>query len=306
MIGGRSGYCSTIVSHNNKLYLGSMDAIENRYHILELDPYSEELRVVGTDYPSWENITLDSFGRLILNSLKTDGTYELKIINYNSGESTPYVEGIHLNRLGIAFDSDQNLYAKEGETEGIKKVHLEEHYDPPLDISNEPLFYDFSSMPGLVNRDFFDVNSQQEIFIPVRDTGEIVRGDMYGNLEVFATGFSRPVHAKFIEEHGALYITDWGNGIFKISAPDWLLPNIDFVIADVENCEIDQGIKNSLIIKLDKASNSIRDGKINAAIGQIQAFQHLVLAQIGHKIPIDLADSWIAKTNDILVVLSDY
>ncbi len=82
---------------------------------------------------------------------------------------------------------------------------------------------------------------------------------------------------------------------------------ITSVLQDITSGDsgVEDGLKNSLIYKLKNAINSIENGNINAAIWEIEAFQDEVQAQKGKKIPLDLADQWIGKAEEIVQDLRD-
>jgi len=68
---------------------------------------------------------------------------------------------------------------------------------------------------------------------------------------------------------------------------------------------IQKGIKNSLVKKLENAISSLEKGNINAAINKMEAFQNEVRAQNGKKIPVELAECWINKAEEIIQALMD-
>lgn len=326
-VGQGLGYNQSIVSDDTYFYTGSLDEVGwNGRQILKIDPIAETVNVIGWDYDGFRGVAFDSYGRLILNTSLGGGNRGLSIIDLDTGDDTPYVEGLTSGKC-IQFDPSQNFYVVEysgGVFQGIKKVHLEEYYDPPLDISGEPLFYDFTQEPYPPSIGFFHVNYYEEVYIPRSETGQVIKGDKFGNTEVFAEGFLSPWYISF-DQYGRMYVTDHGNGIFKITKPEWSVPLINMKLEDliqdiqqsgidtgtttslakIKIASIDEGIKNSLCQKIKNAIKSLEKGNIKAAINKIKGFQNEVQAQRGKKIPIDLADSWLETSERIIKVLED-
>jgi len=243
-VGEGTGYAQTIASDGNYFYLGSDDQVsDNEYQILKIDPIIETTEVIGTHYSYWRSVAYDSYGRLILNSYVDNGNYGLDIINLATGEATPYIVGIHNEGRCIQFDQNQNLYVKEGIGDGIKKVQLGPTYDPPRDISSEPLFYDFTAVTNPPSIYFFRVNEFEDIYIPLLEVGQILKGDKDGNVEIFADGFLSPTHINF-DDYGVMYISDNGNGILRILPP--------ITISGVVQTESDEGIEG---VEIEFSSN---------------------------------------------------
>lgn len=75
---------------------------------------------------------------------------------------------------------------------------------------------------------------------------------------------------------------------------------IDALIQAISSSNIPGGIKNSLISKLQSAKSSFQNGQYNAAINKLNAFINEVQAQSGKKIPVELANDWIAEAMEII------
>ena len=89
-----------------------------------------------------------------------------------------------------------------------------------------------------------------------------------------------------------------------IATPESL---IDMLIGDIANLNIQKGIKNSLISKLEVAVKRLEDNNTQndvAAINVLEAFINNVEAQRGKKLPEGIADELIAKVQDIIDALS--
>ena len=91
--------------------------------------------------------------------------------------------------------------------------------------------------------------------------------------------------------------------VVETTAP--IITKTEELIHGIQDSGIQQGIKNSLVKKLENAKSSIEKGNINAAINKIRAFQNQVQAQKGKKIPVELAEQWIDISKDIIQVLED-
>jgi hypothetical protein len=316
-IGAGTGYSQQIASDGNYFYLGSSPTIPNvERQILRIDPASGNTTVVALgnqNVKGWRSLALDSYGRLILNTEIdiNQNLYGADIIDLATGSPTPYVTGLHNKNRDIQFDVNQNLYFVEGIGDGIKKVHLDLQYESPRDLSSEPLFYDLNpgGVPYPPTVYFFCVNPLlQEAFIPLMDSGTILFGDAGGNVELFAQGFLFPSQVTF-DKYGALYVSDAGNGIFKIVHKGWTIPAVialkEKLLDEVRQSNIEIGIKNSLVQKLVNVDKDLEKGNITPAINLLSAFKHEVSAQRGKKIPADLADSWMKKVDDIIKALKE-
>jgi hypothetical protein len=308
-IGVTQSVAQNLASDGTYFYMGSYDlATSNGFQVIKIDPMAETVDVIGTHYDGWRSVAFDSYGRLVLNTVidYPNNLYGADIIDLNTGTATPYVTGLHNKGRCIQFDNRQHLYFVEGIGDGIKKVQLEENYDPPRDLGNEPLFYDFRTEPDPPTIYFFHVNLLEEVTIPLMDTGTILLGDKEGNVETFTEDFLSPVHVTF-DRYGSMYVTDMNNGVFKISYAEWTLPYIikikDNLIEEIQNSDIHHGIKNSLVKKLENADKSLEKGNIKPAINQIKAFRNEVLAQKGKKVPEELADIWIEIASKIITAL---
>jgi len=326
-VGQGIGYAQTIVSDGQYFYTGSADmATSNGSQILRIDPFTGLTKVVGTHYQGFRQVALDSYGRLILNENMGSNEFRLSIINVYTGEATPYVIGL-TSEKGVQFDPNQNLYVTAlygGIYQGIKKIYLEENYDPPRDISSEPLFYDFASEPFPPSIGFFHVNHLEEVFIPRHETGDVLMGDKFGNLEVFAEGFNFPNHVTF-DQYGRMHLIDLGNGIFKITKLEWSVPliseKLEAFIQEIRQIQLEAtaavhidekssssgetGIINSICQKLEGAIRSLQKGHLNASINVLEALQNQISALRGKKIPEDFADRWLKSLSQIIGVLVD-
>jgi hypothetical protein len=316
-VGAGTGYSQQIASDGTYFYLGSSPTIPNvERQILRIDPASGTTTVVSSgnqNVKGYRSLAFDSYGRLILNTEIdiNENIYGADIIDLATGSPTPYVTGLHNKNRDIQFDVNQNLYFVEGIGEGIKKVHLDFQYQSPPDLSSEPLFYNLnpSGTPYPPTVYFFCVNPLlQEVFIPLMDSGTILFGDAGGNIELFAQGFLFPYQVTF-DKYGALYVSDTGNGIFKIVYKGWTIPAVielkEKLLDEVRQSNIAIGIKNSLVQKLVNVDKALEEGNITPAINLLSAFKHEVRAQRGKKIPADLADSWTKKVDDIIKALKE-
>jgi hypothetical protein len=310
-VGAGIGITQSIANDGQHFYMGSYDTtMQNGQQIIRVDPIAETMEVVGTHYNAYRSVAFDSYGRLILNSTVnySQNLYAADIIDTNTGAVTPYVTGLHNKARCIQFDNSQNLYFVEGIGDGIKKVSLDMNYDPPRDLSTEPLFYDFSNEPYPPTIYFFCVNALEEVFIPLMDTGVIRLGDKQGNVNDLAKGFTSPNQVSF-DKYGTLYVSDFNKGLFKITHIHWTLPYIisvkDQMIQDIKDSNIHPGIKNSLVKKLENADNSLDKGNLKTAIKQIIAFCNEIEAQKGKAIPIELANTWLNTANNIINALED-
>ncbi len=316
-VGPGTGYSQQIASDGTSFYLGSSPTVPGiERQILKIDPASGTTEVVayGNDnVKGYRSLAFDTFGRLILNTEIDVGQnlYGADIIDLTGGSPIPYVTGLHNKGRNIQFDNAQNFYFVEGIGTGIKKVHLLPEYPAPLDVSSEPLFYDLNpgGAPFPPTVYFFCVNPLlQEVFIPQMDSGTILFGDAEGNVEPFAQGFLFPTQVTF-DKYGALYISDAGNGIFKILYKGWTIPAIvelkDKLLNEVRQSQIADGIKNSLVKKLTNVDRFLDGGNIVSAINLLNAFKNEVFALTGKKIPEALAESWIKKVGDLINALEE-
>jgi len=227
-VGAGTGYAQSITFDGTYFYLGSADLVgANGNQVLKIDPLTGVATVVATQLNGYRSVALDSYGRLILNTVinEAQNQFGADIIDLMTGAATPYLTGLHNKGRCIRFDARQNLYVVEGIGDGIKKVLLAKDYSSPRDISMEPLFYDFRTVPPNPPPPtiyFFAVNHLEEVFIPRMDSGDVFLAYPGGNVEFFARGFVLPTHAA-IDRDGALYIADASNGIFKIVHKRWAI-----------------------------------------------------------------------------------
>jgi hypothetical protein len=315
-VGPGTGYMQSIAFDGTYFYIGSSPTTNNPLQILKIDPATGNQTQVAINAPpgnvnGWRSVAFDSFGRLILNTVfnEAQNQFGADIIDLTTGMATNYLTGIHNKGRCIRFDSRQNIYFVEGNGDGIKKIALLPNYSPPRDLSAESLFYNFV-IPGFASPTiyFFAVNPLEELFVPRMDSGDVLFCDPAGNVELFAQGFVLPGHAA-IDKYGSLYISDSSNGIFKIIHERWTIPAViklkEALLAEVKLSTIDNGVKNSLVQKLENADKDLEKGHITPAINTIEAFVEEVRAQSGKKIAADLATGWIKAAENIIKALKE-
>ncbi len=310
-VGAGTGYAQSIACDGVYFYLASADGVgSNGNQILRIDPVSGATDVMATRLGGWRTVTFDAYGRLILCSIVNSSAslYRADIIDLASGVATPYVTGLQREK-GMVFDSRQNIYISTTRGDGIKKVALDENYDPPRDLSGEPVFYDLTlgdPIPPMIS--FFTVNAQEEVFIPRYDAGDVLVGDKGGNVQALAQGFITPGSVT-IDRYGALYISDTGNGIFKIVHERWTVPAViklkEALIEEIRASGVPQGNKTSLIKILFSVDESLLKNNRKAAIGTLAAFRSAVLALAGKKIPLELATDWMNRAAALIKALSE-
>jgi hypothetical protein len=128
--------------------------------------------------------------------------------------------------------------------------------------------------------------------------------------ELIATGINVTVELE-VGRYIIELIVDDG---LEESEPDEVVVNIvgpmellDILGQNIIDLELQQGIKNSLHVKLDTSLQQLEDDNENndeAAINLLQAFINTVEAQCGKKIPQEDADSLIAAAQQIINILS--
>lgn len=316
-VGEGTGYSQQIASDGSRFYLGSSPTVAGvERRILRIDPGSGTTEVLASgndNIKGYRSLAFDAYGRLVLNTeIDVDqNLYGADIIDLTTGTSTPYLTGLHNKGRNIQFDNAQNFYCVEGIGTGIKKVPLLPEYSPPLDLDSEPLFYDLNpgGVPFPPTVYFFCVNPiLQEVFIPQMDSGTILYGDAAGNVEPFAEGFLFPTQITF-DKYGSLYVSDAGNGIFKIVYEGWTIPAIielkDQLLEEVRQSEIADGIKTSLVQKLVNADAYLEAGDIASAMSLLGALKNEIAALRDKKIPIGLADDWMKTVTDLIKALSE-
>lgn len=316
-VGPGTGYSQQIASDGNFFYLGSSPTVPDvERQILRIEPNSGATDVVAYgngNVKGYRSLAFDAYGRLILNTEidVAQNLYGADIIDLTTGTSTPYVTGLHNKGRDIQFDNAQNFYFVEGIGDGIKKVPLLPEYPTPPDLSSESLFYDLNpgGLPFPPTVYFFCVNPLlQEVFIPQMDSGTILFGDAAGNVEPFAQGFLFPTQITF-DKYGSLYVSDAGNGIFKIVYEGWTIPAIielkDQLLEEVRQSSIADGIKTSLVQKLVNTDNYLEAGDIASAMSLLGAFRNEVAAQKDKKIPGELADKWMKTATDLIQALGE-
>ena len=86
-----------------------------------------------------------------------------------------------------------------------------------------------------------------------------------------------------------MYVSDIGNGVFKISHKSWTIPAViklkEKLLDEIRQSNIAIGIKNSLVQKLVNVDKDLEEGRITSAINLLSAFKYEVRAQRGKKIP---------------------
>ena len=309
-VGAGIGYAQSIASDGSSFYVGSAPMTADPIQILKIDPSNGNRTTVASGIASWRSVAFDSFGRLILNTIinAAQSQFGADIIDMNNGSSTPYLIGLHSGHC-IRFDDQQNIYFVEGTGSGIKKVALAKSYDPPRDLSNEPLFYDFVT-PGVAPPTIysFAVNLLEEVLVPRMDSGDLLFCDPAGNVEQLAKGFILPWNAS-TDRFGSLYVSDSSNGVFKIVHERWTGPAViklnHKLTEEIRISTIDNGVRNSLVMQLGNADSDLKNGRFTPAINKIEAFINEVKAQSGKKIPVDLASKWIKAAQDIVKALKE-
>lgn len=316
-VGAGTGYSQQIASDGTHFFLGSLPTVAGvERQILKLDPVSGTSEVVAhgnENVKGYRSLAFDAYGRLILNTEidVSQNVYGADILDLATGTPRTYVTGLHNKGRDIQFDNAQNFYFVEGIGDGIKKVPLLPEYETPPDLSLEPLFYDLNPgggpFPPTVY--FFCVNPLlQEVFIPQMDSGTILFGDAEGNVKPFAQGFLFPMQISF-DKYGSLYVSDAGNGIFKIVYKGWTIPAIvalkDKLLEEIRLSPIAEGNKNSLVKKLMNVDKSLAGGAILPAINLLGAFRNEVLDLRGGAVPVALADDWIKKAAVLIKALRE-
>jgi len=310
-VGAGIGNAQSIASDGSSFYIGSAPHTEEPSQILKIDPVTEARTVVASGVRGFRTVVFDSYQRLILNTVinEAQNQFGAEIIDTIKGTSTPYLIGLHNKGRCIRFDDRQNIYFVEGNGSGIKKVALHPSYTPPRDLGGEPLFYDFV-IPGFASPTiyFFAVNPQEEVFVPRMDSGDLLFCDPAGNVERFAQGFILPTQAT-IDRFGALYVSDAGNGVFKIVHERWTIPAVikleDKLLKEIRVSPIDSGVRNSLVKKLENAGKDLEKGQVIPAINKIEAFVNEVEAQSGKNIPAKIAAEWIQAARAIINALRE-
>lgn len=311
--GPGTGYMQSIAFDGSDFYVGSAPTTGQPIQILRIDPAGGGQTQVATSVGGWRSVAFDAYGRLILNTVMNEpqNQFGADIIDKATGTATPYLVGLHNKGRCIRFDGSQNIYFVEGNGDGIKKIALDPDYFPPRDVAGEPLAYDFIT-PGYASPTiyFFAVNPQEELFVPRMDSGDVLFCEPGGGVTSFAQGFVMPSHAA-IDRFGALYISDSANGIYKIVHERWAVPAViaikDAMLDEIRNSEIDEGLKNSLVVKLENADKDLERGSltITPAINKVSAFVNEVKAQYGKGIPADLAARWIETAEKIISALRE-
>lgn len=312
-VGPGTGYMQSIAFDGSQFYIGSAPTNGQSMRILRIDPVTGSQATVADGVSGFRTVVFDSYGRLILNTVIDEPRNEFgaNIIDTYTGASTPYLIGLHNKGRCIKFDGRQNIYFVHGNGDGIKKIALDLYYEPPRDLSTEPLFYDFVT-PGYASPTiyFFAVNPLEEAFVPRMDSGDVLFCGPGGTVTPLAQGFNLPSHAA-IDRFGALYISDNANGIFKIVHERWAVPAViaikDMMLDEIRGSAIAMGLKNSLMVKLENADKQLERGSltITPAINMIRAFMNEVKAQCGKGIPEDQAARWIETAEKIINALRE-
>ena len=113
-----------------------------------------------------------------------------------------------------------------------------------------------------------------------------------------------------IDRYGALYISDTGNGIFKIVHERWTVPAViklkEALVEEIRASGVPQGNKTASLIKiLFSVDESLLKNNRKAAIGTLAAFRSAVLALAGKKIPLELATDWMNRAAALIKALSE-
>lgn len=80
---------------------------------------------------------------------------------------------------------------------------------------------------------------------------------------------------------------------------------IEDLIDDIEDMDIQNGIKNSLLAKLNNALNKVEQGKYNAAMNLLNSFMNEVEAQRGVHLTDEEADYLIEAAEEIIEMIDD-
>ena len=80
---------------------------------------------------------------------------------------------------------------------------------------------------------------------------------------------------------------------------------IEELIFYINTLELDQGISNSLIKKLEVAIKSIEKGNIHTAANQLEAFINELKAQYDKKIPEEIINQLLRKAREIINELNN-
>jgi hypothetical protein len=297
------GIGQTLISDGRYFYLQNIDRVTNSRNItLRFDPFTSTTEILVSTALTHRTAAFDSYGRLIS---QNRNSRQLEIFDLTTGTITPYVVGFSSILRCFQFDTRQNLYFNDF-SKGIKKVHLEKDPVSPINVSGEPYFYDFSSMPTPWYLGYSAVSPDENVFIPHREDGIILQGDPSGRWVPFASGFVSPTYANF-DDLGRLYIIDQTNAIYQITNSSWTLPiaksKIDSLVVDIRQSAIESGMQKSLTAKLEAAKKQVERNDLAPAINQVEAFRNEVAAQKGKKIPLDLAEKWDREALTILAAL---
>jgi streptogramin lyase len=98
--------------------------------------------------------------------------------------------------------------------------------------------------------------------------------------------------------------TESGSHTITVSATDWVgnrqtytitfeIFKLPSLVAQVQASVVPEGLKNSLLSKLEQAILLMQGGQHKAATNVLGAFINAVRAQRGNKIPVSLADEWV-------------
>ncbi len=79
---------------------------------------------------------------------------------------------------------------------------------------------------------------------------------------------------------------------------------LDYLIYSVKNMPLQQGLKNSLVVKLEGAQEAIESEQQDVAINKLNAFINEVEAQSGKKLTEQQASSLVRNANCVIEFLS--
>lgn len=219
----------------------------------------------------------------------------------------------------------RNICYLPGETPEQGKFALLQYYDRINDVFERNLYLfdkDFSSPPTIIDLSGKVDNSYSSIYYDseemryyVLDGGITLRVFDLSWEEITECDVSHLIPRSFFD---LTKITsgDLKGNLALISREDSeiVIVNLEgqIVISQLEKLteeiqigDINEGIKTSLVEKLENAKSSIEKGNINAAINKFRAFQNEIQAQMGKKISEELAEEWIAWAEDIIQELEN-
>ena len=193
---------------------------------------------------------------------------------------------------------DNKLYVAGGIVQGVGTYGGLNVYTPPSPENQPPVAVckDIEIFSGEtisfedIDNGSYDPDTGDTITLSVDNVGPFPLGENWVNLTATdGSGESDICQAK----------------VTVVEATASIITKTEELIHGIQDSGIQQGIKNSLIKKLENAKSSIEKGNINAAINKIRAFQNEIQAKMGKKISEELAEEWIAWAEDIIQELEN-